>query len=116
MIITIIDEYKGGIQVEVEEVMDIRPGKISRINPSEGYMGIESGVIEVQLVVDPSNVLAIEEEYPLIADRIRYFSDVDSPEERERLDTGPWIIYKYSSSGDIDVLPLQEFIQHTMIY
>lgn len=113
----------GGLEVQTTRVLRI--GMHLKINPSEGYLGIESGNIKIDNIIDGADVPKLDRGTDVYKD-IQEFADVylslfsegdydDYNDAHTRLFTQPWIVYSYSNS-DTYVLPLEEFLEHTMIY
>lgn len=115
--------------VQVEVTRSIRVGRTLRINPSESYLGIEPGVIQVTHILWPADIAAAKEQgvQQDIISQIDTFRDAeldnhDSTEHggvytyvQESMDNHPWVVYKYTN-GEVAVLPLEWFIDHTMHY
>jgi hypothetical protein len=109
----------GIYEVSVEVTRTVRIGAIMKINPSEGYLGIESGNIQVIAI---STIQDMNEEPASQAEEFtRVHLDTlegedEYMEENIRLNGQLWVVYKYTRSGDTETLPLEEFIAHTMHY
>lgn len=110
----------NGIAVTVTRTIEV--GKTMKINPSEGYLGIESGNITV-LAIEPYYTLEGDvrnqaEEFSRVL--LECFDGLDEndlyQEEEERLRIQPWVVYQYGRNGDVCTLPLQEFVEHSMPY
>ena len=118
-------QYNNGAMEEVEVTVyrRIRPGMTLRINPSEAMLGIDSGVIKIQHITDLAGLLEIDENLSQQADNfgnIQLDMLVDDAkamaDELERL-SETWVVYEYMyDAGEQYVLPLEEFIEHTMQY
>ena len=96
-----------------------------RINPSEAYLGIESGVIKVLAVgtmkqlkatedIHPGIVECIDCEYSVMRDNLDPSYDEDV-RLLDSLEIDPWVGYQYTN-GDVYALPLYLFVDHTMSY
>lgn len=106
--------------VEVQVTRTIRVGQILKINPSEAYLGIESGNITI---IDIANhdELASSELRDMATDfiNVETYTDVEDNVEfgrRHELEGNLWVAYKYHKDDEISVLPIDEFIEHTMNY
>ena len=105
-----------GIEVTVTRRISI--GYTLKINPSEAYLGIESGDIK-PVAIQPMNEIERD-----IADQAEEFTRIhldglegdDHANEYNRLHNDLWVVYQYNHGGEIEALPLEEFVQHTMSY
>lgn len=116
------------ITVLVERTVTI--GQTLKINPSEAWLGIESGNIKIisigtreQLLEqgNPDVIDSMEAEYEALKDIKHYVeqgqADADDVAFRNSLDTDPWVGYQYQNrAADIYALPLELFLDHTMSY
>lgn len=125
-------EYIQGVN-EVSAVITrtIKVGQTLKINPSEAFLGVESGNVEVIAIlpgilsaldvdvegIDAEAVIRQIEEYKDVM--LDPFQPGDSEYEYEltRLNEQPWILYQYTTGDkEWNVFPLEEFIDHSMIY
>lgn len=127
--IRVVDGDSRSVVVEI--TTEIREGHWYRINPSEAYMGIESGVVEVTAILSGIKELDSKEVYVegVNTEDLIHMIEVHKEgvldlmegteyydEELNKLDNGLWIVYKYQRDGEWNVLPLEEFVGHTMHY
>lgn len=122
-------------EIVVEVTRSIREGMTLRMNPSEAFLGIESGLIKVVAILPYPNSLDPEELTHIsgipsedILVHIRSFTeamiDLRDPtdpgdnykDEVDRLGAEPWVVYQYSKDKEWAVLPIEEFVDHTMHY
>lgn len=125
-------EYVQGVN-EVNAVITrtIKVGQTLKINPSEAFLGVEPGNIEVIAIlpgilsaldvdvegIDAEAVIRQMEEYKDVM--LDLFQPGDSEYEYEltRLNEQPWILYQYTTGDkEWNVFPLEEFVDHSMIY
>jgi len=95
------------------------------------YLGIESGHIRIEAIIPPKpdneevyakdihteNIIRDIEQFKQVELDNMYGSDYS--DLLHHLDNQPWIVYKYINTADPDyyeVLPLDLFVDHTMIY
>lgn len=117
--------------IEVTIKRSVEYGRLYRINPSEGMLGIESGIVGVTAILqieDMENLLygPTEDDYlvPVVrqiqADKQVYLQGLEGVERDKTLDwleSQPWIVYEYQHSGEGALaLPLEDFVDHTMRY
>jgi hypothetical protein len=120
----IVDGDRDNDGITVEITRSIRVGQTLRINPSEAFLGIESGIIVITHVGTREELIdsiipdaireSIQTEYEVMMDNLddKYAEDRDT---KERLDIEPWVAYQYTN-GERYSSPLELFIQHTMEY
>lgn len=113
------------VTVMVERTIAV--GTTVKINPSEAYLGIDSGNITIVAICTmdllEGDAKSDAEEFTRIhLDMYDEDEDMDDDEEesvytseRTRLHEKPWVTYEYRN-GDTQVLPLEEFVDHTMMY
>lgn len=123
----------NSIEVEVTTTRTIRVGGIYKINPSEAYLGVDSGNIKVLAIlphkpdnetvyaegIDTEDVIRQVEEYKDIQlDTLGGPGTTEYEDELMRLDSMPFILYQYCYTKDKEwcVFPLEEFVQHSMMY
>jgi hypothetical protein len=131
MLFRVVEGSKTGLTVEI--TTEVRVGQRLRINPSEGMMGIESGIVTVLGIVyyndlgngvtvpgildgDILAMMGVERDGILdLMEGTEYYE-----EELRKLNNDPWIVYQYQGNneygGEWNVLPLEEFVGHTMHY
>lgn len=124
----IIDVREDSIMIV--ETRTIRIGQTIRINPSEAYLGIESGLIKVLGFIPPkpdneTAYIAGEDTESILSD-IEYFKEIElqAVEGTEDyagrlgdLDNQQWVVYRYNGNHiEYQVLPLDLFVGHTMYY
>lgn len=119
--------------VEVTITRVIKIGGIYKINPSEAYLGVDSGNVKVVGIVpfelDKShqyvshihteNIIRDIDEYARVQlDTLGGPGNAEYEGELERLSSQPWIVYEYVyPSGEYYcVFPLEEFVEHSMMY
>lgn len=124
-----------GTEVEVTTTRTIRVGQLLKINPSEAYLGVDSGNVRVLAIVpskpdnetvyaegiDTEGIIRDIEEYKDIhLDTLGGPGSTDYEDELMRLDNQPWVVYHYPYAKQeevyIYVFPLEEFVQHSMMY
>ncbi len=93
--------------VEVKREIKIKVGKKFNISPSEGWLGIEDGAIEVVEITD----------YDSVKDR---FADpkviVENWPKAKKYD---WIVYRYLNGGDQAeeyAFDVETFVDHISMY
>ena len=111
-----INMTERGIEVTVTRRISI--GYTLKINPSEAYLGIESGDIKPLAIQE---IIYMEEHIRPQADEfsrvhLECLEGDEYMEENIRLNAGLWVVYQYTHSGEIETLPLEEFVAHTMPY
>lgn len=129
--------YDGGVYVTREQ--SIQVGHRFRISPSEGYMGVESGYVEVTHILtgsdiqeiagddDTADVVSMIESYKdsmldMCTDRDGTRYEPDYSDTLKYLDTSVWVVYTYPhsnngvSSEGLLVFPLEEFLLHTSMF
>lgn len=131
MLFRVVEGSKTGLTVEI--TTEIRVGHHLRINPSESFLGIESGIVTVLGIVyyndlgdgvtvpgildgDILAIMGAERDGILdLMEGTEYYE-----EELRKLNNDPWIVYQYQGNdeygGEWHVLPLEEFVGHTMHY
>jgi hypothetical protein len=116
--------------VDVEVTRKIKVGVTLKINPSEAWLGIESGTIKITHILSQANIESVDSpDHPIaeyvgqiVHDKEVYLDTMGQPgdseyqSEYDRLETDPWVVYKYSHTGEWAILPLEEFVQHSMMY
>ena len=120
------------VEVEVTTTRTIRQNGIYKINPSEAYLGVDSGNVKVLAIVpsmpdseteyaegiDTMGIIRDIEEYKNI--QLDTLGSLEYEEELERLNSQPWVVYHYPYTDQdetyIYVFPLEEFVQHSMMY
>lgn len=107
---------QNSTEVVVEVARTVKVGQHLRIHSSYGYAGIDEGTIEVIAI---GGVHELDDEY---ADTAREFArnelslledTVEYEEHKQNMDTATWIVYKYPSTGEWNLLDLWNFINHT---
>lgn len=136
MSVEVMNVWTDKAEVEIESVhvqvtRKIEVGKVLKINPSEAYLGIDSGNVRVLAIVPakPDNLESYGEgiDTEVIIRHIEEFKDIhldslrgeDYASELARLDDQPWVVYQYvynPTNTEWAVLPLEEFVEHTMMY
>jgi len=107
----------GVYEVSVEVTRTVRIGAIMKINPSEGYLGIESGNIQVTEIGAMRDITLRDQAEEFARVHLDMLEGDEYMEENIRLDSGLWVVYNYTSgNGGKETLPLEEFIAHTMHY
>lgn len=106
----------GIFEVSVEVTRIVRIGTIMKINPSEGYLGIESGNIQITEIGAKRDITLYDQADEFSRVHLDCLEGDEYMEENIRLDSGLWVVYNYTRSGDKETLPLEEFIAHTMHY
>lgn len=116
----------GSLTVTIDK--EIKVDKILRINPSEGWLGIESGLIKIRHILsqeDRQSVDRPDHEYAEYTHQIESDIDVylqgqegnDYASALHALDSQPWIVYVYTHDrAEWYTLPLDLFVDHTMMY
>ena len=109
----------GMENVTVQVQRTVRVGQTLRINPSEGYLGITSGVIQVLYIgtkddMKSSDNSQVQEAVGQVEADYYSYLDVDSS-NKERLDNEPWVVFSYNTQY-VTGLPLDEFLDHSMQY
>lgn len=97
--------------VVVELTHTFRVGSLFNISPSEGFLGIEDGVVQIT-AIQPLELLQKEEYYSTLGDP-EVLLEID-PDVADEL----WITYKYIEAtytdiNDLYAIPLGMFLVHT---
>ena len=108
-------------KVEVQVTRSIKVGQVLRINPSAGYLGIESTIINVIGIakwteLDTADLRGMARNF-IETDCGLYGKpgEHDYDERKEELEDSLWVAYIDQSMEEY-VLPLYEFVAHTMSY
>jgi hypothetical protein len=125
----IVESHSDG-SVTVTMDVEIKVGRWLRINPSEAFMGIEPGVVKIAGILHHTK-LDNEEVYVdgINTEELIHMIEVHKDgvldlmegteyygEELDKLDNGIWVVYQYQRNDGWNVLPLEEFVGHTMHY
>lgn len=114
-----------GAEVQVQIKRTIYVGQTLKINPSEGYLGINSGNIRVQAILPYERLTEYSQEvydYATEHATVELGCFGDTPEYNEeysKMFNGLWVVYEYTydpSDTDPYAIPLEMFVQHTMMY
>lgn len=108
-------------KVTVKVTRELQKDQLLQINPSAAYAGIDRGVIVITEVGTRGDLSednqAIAESF---VDADLSLIDVEDKEmmvnEKERFDSGVWVGYQYTATKEESCLPLEEFLDHSMIY
>lgn len=119
----------GKVDVTVSRTIGV--GQILRINPSEAWLGIDSGIIKITHILGNEDRQSVDStDHPLEKYTRQIESDIDvyldmyegTPEystELSKYDHTLWVVYEYqygTSNDEWGVLTIEDFIEHSMSY